>query len=694
MPENDQSIRGGCPHDCPDTCAWRVTVRDGEATALRGDPDHPFTRGGLCAKVDRYLDRVYGEERLLHALRRTGPKGSGSFQRIGIDAALDEVARRLRSVIEVHGGTGVLPYSYNGTQGLLHSRSLDRRFFRRIGATRLERSICADTAIEGLWATLGTSTAVLPEQMIDSRFIVLWGTNPIVTNLHLWPLIQQARHAGARLVVVDPLRTRTARACDWHVRPLPGTDAALALGMMHVIVEEGLVDGDYVERHTVGFEALVQRLADYTPERVARLTGVDAGEVRALARTYAANQPALIRVLVGMEHHTRGAMAVRTIACLPALVGAWRHRGGGLMHLTASPFFEALRPLDRPEWEDPSIRSTNMVELGKTLTELDPPIAALLVYGSNPAVTAPNQEQVLRGLAREDLFVVVHDQLLTDTARYSDIVLPATTQLEHWDLMWSWGHTFLTLNTPAIAPRGDALSNTELFRRLARRLGLDDPELYAGDMELVHEALGSGHTYLDGITAERLMRDGWAPLSVPGDPPFAEGGFPTPSGKCELYSERWRQRGLDPLPGYTPAPESPAGDPARAARYPLLLLTTKSAVRFLNSSYAGLAHHRAREGEPRLDLHPADAAKRGIVDGDRVRVFNDRGALELRARVGEWTRPGVVSMPFGWWTASHAGGRSANVLTRDGVADGGGGDFHDTLVQVEAARTPRASADS
>ena len=681
-------IPGACPHDCPDRCSWQVKVEDGAAVELVGDKLQPFTRGVLCAKVDHYLDRVYSPDRVFHPLRRVGAKGDGRFEPVGWDEAITDVAARLRRLIDRHGATTVLPYSYMGTQGIVQTSSLDRRFFARLGATRLERSICASTAGRGIVATLGATTGMLPEDIAHSRFIILWGTNTVVTNLHLWPFIRQARAAGATVVAIDPLKTRTTAQADWHLRPLPGTDAALALGMMHVIVKEDRHDRDYVQRHTLGFDRLCDRLDDYPPERVAAITGLPAEDIVRLARAYAETQPSAIRVLVGMEHHAHGAMAFRTIACLPALVGAWRHRGGGIVDFTAKPHYQALNVAgaEKRELEDRSIRSVNMVQLGAALTSEDmaPPIHALIVYNSNPAVIAPNLNRVRAGLAREDLFTVVHEQFLTDTARYADYVFPATTQVEHLDLLWSWGHTYVTLNRPAIAPLGEAVPNTEFFRRLAAALGLHEPDLYESDESIVRAALDSDHPYLSGVTFDRLWENGWAPLNLPADwRPFADGGFPTPSGKCEFVAEHLEALGLDPLPTFEPARESPAGDTVLAARYPLILMTPKTPLHFLNSSYANLPRHLRAEPEPRLDVHPDDAEARGIADGDPVRVFNNRGAIRLRARVADRVRPGVVAVPFGWWRDHAPSGALANTLTADGLSDlGGGGDWHDTLVQV------------
>ena len=682
-------VQGACPHDCPDTCAWRVTVQDGRAVALQGDPDHPFTRGGLCAKVNHFIERAHSPDRLLHPMRRTGPKGSGKFERVSWDAALDHIASRLKDIVARDGASAVLPYSYLGTQGLIQCNAMSQRFFNRLGATRLVRAICGGASLAGVTATNGTPLGIMPEEVVHSRHIVLWGTNTVVTNLHLWHFVKEARRAGARVVVIDPAKTRTAEQADWHVRPRPGTDAALALAMMHVIVREGLHDADYIARHTLGFEKLQGRLAEYPPARAEQITGIPARDIEALARAYATTRPSLIRTLIGMDHHARGGMTYRAIACLPALTGAWRDCGGGLMHLVGRLRMLSLNlaAVEMPELEDTRIRSVNMVQIGRTLTDpsLSPPIRALVVYNSNPAAIAPNQNLVLQGLRRDDLFTVVVEQFMTDTARHADYLLPATSQLEHLDLLWSWGHAYLTLNLPAIAPLGEALPNTEIFRRLARHVGFDEPCFLESDEEMVRNALTSTHPYAQGITFESLKEKGWARLNIPeGLRPYAEGGFPTPSGKCELYSEALAAQGLDPLPGYVPAREGFDGDPALRARFPLSLVTAKSALHFLNSSYANMPRQLRAEKEPLAEIHSLDATERSIVDGDVVRIFNDRGALQLRARVGDAVLPGMVAVPSGWWASLSPGGSSANALTADGLTDmGGGGDFHDTLVQVE-----------
>jgi anaerobic selenocysteine-containing dehydrogenase len=605
-------VRGACPHDCPDTCSWLVTTENGVAVKLAGDPAHPITKGGLCAKVNHYLERVYSPDRILHPLRRTGPKGDGQFERVSWDEAMAEIGPRLNQTIAEHGATAVLPFSYFGTQGLLQGMSLGNRFFAHIGASRLIRAVCGGAGSAGASGTIGTNIGMVPEDIVHSRFIILWGTNTVVTNLHLWPLIRSAKADGATVVVIDPARTRTAQAADWHVQPNPGTDAALALGMMHVIVAENLHDADYVDQYTVGFEELRGRLAEYPPARVAEICGIDADEIVRLSRAYATSRPAAIRMLMGMEHRANGAMIYRTVSCLPALVGAWRQQGGGLLYLTAGLHFQAINSagVQMPELEDTAIRELNMVQIGRTLTDqtLDPPIKALIVSGGNPAATMPNQQLVLEGLRRDDLFTIVHEQFLTDTARYADYVLPATTQIEHLDLMWSWGHDYISLNQPAIAPLAEAVPTTEFFRRLSRAMGLTADYLYTSDEEMISIALDSDSPILDGITQERLLKEGWARLNrTDGNRHFATGNFPTPSGKCEFYSEGMAAAGLDPLPGYVPPAESPRGNAEMAARYPLSLITAKSALHFLNSSYANLPRH------PRLSTNLASRSTRTML---------------------------------------------------------------------------------
>ena len=554
-------VRGACHHDCPDTCAWLVTVADGKVVRFEGDPHHPLTRGELCPRMSGYPDDVtFNPDRILHPLRRAGKKGEGRFERVSWDVALGEVADRLKKIVAEHGPTAVLPYSYAGTEGLVQNDALSSRFFARLGASRLERNVCGSAGYEGVAATLGTGLGMLPQDAAWSRLVVVWGANPAVTNAHGWPFVLEAKKKGARLVVIDPLRSRTAEQADWHVRPRPGTDAALALGMMHVIVRDSLHDADYVERYTLGFDRLKPRLAEYPPERVARITGLPASEVEELGRAYATTRPAAIRTLIGMEHHANGAMAFRTIACLPALTGAWRERGGGLLHLTFNLFDGVL---NRPDFdvadrvEDKTIRSINMVQIGRALTDpkLDPPLRALVVYNSNPAVIAPSQNLVLEGLRREDLLTVVVEQLLTDTARFADYVFPATSQLEHLDLLTSWGQDFLSLNQPAVPPRGEAVPNSEFFRRLSRRMGFSEPYLYESDEELVKTLLRSQAPVPRGRHLRAATGAGvGAPRPARALASLREGRLPDPIGEVRVLLEEPRGAGSGSPAGPRPPP--------------------------------------------------------------------------------------------------------------------------------------------
>jgi anaerobic selenocysteine-containing dehydrogenase len=691
------TVKAVCPHDCPDTCGMVVTVQDGRAVRLRGDREHPFTRGFLCHKVSRYLDRVYHPERLKWPLQRVGPKGQGRFARITWDEALDTIARRFAAVAaSPEGPQAILPYSYAGTMGKLQGSSLDRRFFHRLGASLLDRTICATAGAAGCDVTLGTRAALDPEAVVHSRYLINWGSNTSVTNMHLWALMRQARKAGARVISIDPFRCQTAARSDWWLPIRPGTDAALALGMMHVIWRDGLQDDDYLARHCLGTEALRARaLKEYPPDAVAAITGLAPGDIERLAREYATVRPALIRLNYGLQRHGGGGMAVRTITCLPAVIGAWRHPGGGALLSTSKLYPFNTARLERPDLIPPGTRTINMVQLAEALNGAlgPPPVRALYVYNCNPAAVCPDQARVLQGLRREDLFTVVHEQFPTDTVDYADIVLPATTQLEHFDIHGSYGHLYVQTNEPAIAPLAEARSNNDVFRLLARRLGFE-PELFeVSDEELAAEALETGAgparypppQAFDGITLERLRREGPVRLNLPQDyAPFAEGAFGTPSGKCEFYSASLAAQGQDPLPTYTPPHEDPQTRPDLAARYPLQMVSPP-APSFLNSTFVNVEHLRRRAGEPTVEIHPRDAEARGIRDGRWVRVFNDRGGFRARARVGETVKAGVVATHGIWWNKYTTDGVNCNTTTSSRLTDlGGGATFFDNLVEVVA----------
>ncbi len=545
-------VRGACPHDCPDTCAMLVTVESGRAVRVAGDPEHPFTRGFLCTKVNRYVERTYHEDRLLHPMRRVGPKGSGKFARISWDEALDEIATRLNEIRNSSDGPqAILPYSYAGTMGIVQGSSIDRRFFHAIGASKLDRTICSTPGKVGMQMTVGANVGADPEGIPESDLVLLWGTNTLTSNPHMWPFVLEAKARGAPIIVIDPIRTRTAAQSDEWVGLRPGTDAALALGMMHVLLERGLQDDDYIARYTTGIDALRERAREYTPERTSRITGVAPEVIVSLGERYGRATAAFIRVNYGLQRHGGGGMAVRTIACLPALTGHWRRAGGGVQLSSSHNFKFNTALVERPDLSPP-VRTINMIRLGEALTTKDagvggPPVRALVVYNSNPGAVAPDRNAVLAGMRRDDLFTVVLEHFQTDTADYADIVLPATTQLEHWDLHLSYGHHYVTLNQPSIDPLGESLPNSEIFRRIAARMGLDDPSLRDDDLTLIRQALDSTSEKMAGVTLEALIERGWTRLNVPTPYlPYEKGGFPTPSGKCEFYSPRLEKMGDRP----------------------------------------------------------------------------------------------------------------------------------------------------
>lgn len=663
-----------------------VTVKDGVAVKVQGDPEHPFTDGTLCTKVAYYTERTYSPDRILHPLRRTGPKGKGEFRRISWDEALDEIAARLKALAAEDPAT-ILPLSYAGTMGMLQYMSMDRRFFNKLGATQLERTLCSSAGKAGIKVTLGGSYGMDPEHYQDSKLILIWGSNPVTSNLHFWSRAQEAKRRGAKLVAIDPYRSLTAEKCSQHVALLPGTDGALALGMMHVLIAENLIDEDYVAKYTLGYEELKAKVKQSSPQWAAEICGIAAEEIVQLARDYGTLKPAAIRLNYGMQRHAGGGMAARTIACLPALTGAWRDPAGGILLTTADNYKFDHAKLERPDLlPTPKPRVINHSKLGDALTAAEPPVRAVIVYNNNPVAVCPDSNKVVAGFAREDLFCVVMDSFLTDTADYADIVLPATTQLEHTDIHKSYGHLYVLANNAAIAPVGESLPNAEVFRRLAARMGFAEACFRDSDDELARQAIGSGHANLAGIDWETLKREGWQRLALPKTfAPFAKGGFHTPSGKCEFYSEALKAQGIDPLPFYNPPAELPSSNPALAQKYPLNFLSPPLR-NFLNSSFANLPRFRDAEGEPSLELHADDAAPRGIRDGDRVRVFNDRGSCTLRARVNGKPRRGVVVAPSLWWKKFSADGRNANELTAQRTADlGGAATFYDCLVEVELA---------
>lgn len=704
-------VHAACPHDCPDACGVLITVNDGRATKIQGDPAHPMTRGFLCAKVAKYLDRVYSPDRVLYPMRRTGPKGQvpgagaaraeGAFERISWDEALDEIASRFRKIVTEFGSEAILPYSYGGTLALLNGASMDRRFFHRLGASQLDRTICASAGEAGLKSVLGIKVGTEPEQFRDSRYIIAWAANIHGNNVHLWPFIAEARRKGAKLVVIDPYRTRTAACADWYLPINPGTDAALALGMMHVIINEGLHNAEYVSKYTVGFEQLREVVQQYPPERVAQWTGISAADIMKLAREYATVRPAVIRLNYGVQRSEGGGMATRVVAMLPCITGSWTEVGGGLQMSTSGAYGLNREALERADLMTQTLgrpaRTINMVELGSALNTLDgPPVKALFVYNSNPAAVCPDHNAVIKGLKRTDLFTVVHEQFFTDTTDYADIVLPATTFFEHKDMQSAYGHYYLQASHQAIAPIGECRSNVDLFRALAGRMGFDGPCFQDSVEDMMDQALNSPSTALHGIDRKRLEQEGHVRLNLTdlenggstastrteNAPflPFANGNFATVSGKAELYSEALKRQGLHPVADFVPPSESRHSP--QAATFPLELLARK-ADNYLNSTFSNLRTLQDLEEDGLLEINTVDAQKRDIRNGDPVRVFNQRGAIALRARVDGQVQAGVVSATLNWAKLSRDG-KNINVLTSEKLTDmGKAPTFYSVLVEVE-----------
>ncbi|MCP3719376.1 molybdopterin-dependent oxidoreductase [Paraburkholderia sp. CNPSo 3281] len=684
--------RAVCPHDCPDTCAMRVTVENGRAIKVSGDPDHPPTQGVLCTKVTRYAERVHHPKRLTQPMKRVGRKGEGRFEPINWDEACRLAAERLGEIAQ-RAPEAILPYSYAGTMGLVQGDSIAQRFFHKLGASRLDRAICAAAGAAGLRYTFGSSLGMLTEYFAESEVILIWGANPIASNLHFWTRAQEAKRNGAKLIAIDPYRSLTAEKCHQHIALKPGTDGALALGMMRVLITEDRLDHDYIAAHTHGFEALKARALTYTPARVAAICGIEEQVVVDLAHLYASTRKAAIRMNYGLQRVRGGGNAVRAIACLPALTGAWRERAGGVLLSSSGWAPVDANALQRPDlipgWPQHQPRIVNMNQIGDALTHagdaaFGPKVEAIVVYNSNPVAVAPESAKVEAGFAREDLFTIVLEQFQTDTADYADLLLPATTQLEHLDVHKSYGHTHVMANLPAIAPVGEARPNTEIFRSIARAMGLTEPALFESDEDVAASAFDWSDPALGGADWAALKREGWLKLNI-AEAPFANGGFRTPTGKCEFHSEALAKAGLDPLPDYLPPYESADGAPELAARYPLAMISPP-ARNFLNSTFVNVESLRATEGEPHVDLHPADAAHREIADGDEVRVFNDRGSMRARARVTDRARSGLVVGLSIWWKKLAPDGRNANEVTSQALTDlGGSATFYDCLVEVERA---------
>ncbi len=698
---------GACPHDCPDTCSMVFEVEDGKLARVKGNAEHPLTRGGLCVKLKDYEKRHYHPDRILYPMRRTGPKGSKQFERISWDEALDEITTRWRAIIDEYGPQAIVPYSYLGHQGLIHGLNGGDSFFNRLGATVMERTFCGEGAATAWLLTMGPSGGMDPESFIHSKYIIIWACNSVSTNLHHWHVVKDAQKRGAKVVVIDAYASRTAKEADWHIAPKPGSDGALAMAMIHTLIDEELIDRDYVAAHTHGFDELAARAQSRTPEWAEELTGIPAADIRRLAREYASTPPAAIRMGVALERHYGGGQTVRAVCCLPSLIGAWREVGGGILGMTVWEHPYKFDVICRPDWIPQGTRVVNNLQIGRVLTNetpQDPPIKSMMCWNSNPVTQAPECDKIVAGLLREDLFLVSAEHFISDTAAYADIVLPAAMGAEMEDIILSWGHNYLTYNEKCVEAPGEALSNYEIFRRLAARMGFDDEQFRWSDSECLEHYIDWDSPACDGIDLTYLREHGFAHLSIGSADeraPHRDGNFPTPTGKCEfkstiaangnfvagpfrqMYEELQGGEALDDLPDYVPSRETPATNPALAAKYPLNIISPKSHG-FLNSCYANMDHKLKGQGEQFVLINAADAEARGIRDGATVRVFNDRGAFSGDARITDDVNPGVIVATLGYWRQLTTG--TVNIISSaDFVNMGHAPTFSDNLVEVALA---------
>ena len=703
-PIRPETFHGACPHDCPDTCAMVYEVKGGKLTDVRGNRDHPMTRGGLCVKLKDFHDHHANVDRLMYPLRRSGPKGSMQFERITWDEAIAEIGRRWRAIIAEYGAQAIMPQSYLGNMGLVQGINSGDPFFNRLGATVNEKTFCASGSSTAWLMTVGPTGGVDPESFVHAKFIVIWASNSISTNLHHWPFVLEAQKRGAKVVVIDAYKSRTAKAGDWHICPRPGTDGALAMGFINSIIAQGLVDRDYVEQHTVGYAELAARAAEFTPEYVEAITGVKAADIVQFAREFATAQPSVIRMGVALERSAGGGQAIRAVCSLPALVGSWRHVGGGLLQMPLWDFPVDWAKVSRADWIKPGTRVVNNLRLGAALTgemQLDPPIKSLFVYCTNPVSQAPETNKIVKGLQREDLFTVVAEHFMTDTAKYADIILPAAMAAEAEDMMWSWGHFYFTYNQKAIDPPGECKPTSDLWRLLAREMGFDDPVFRMTDSELAAYYIDWASPKMRGADMAYFREHGYLKIDVGSADtraPHRDGNFPTPSGKVEflvpdarnfvagpfrmMYDGEQDGTPVDPLPGYVPPREAPTTNPEQAKLYSLNIISPKSHG-FLNSCYANEPHKIKGQGEQFVMISPADASKRNIREGDPVRVFNGRGDFEAVARVTDDVNPGIVVATLGYWRSLNRSDGSVNsISSQEWGGLGRCPSFSDNLVEV------------
>jgi anaerobic selenocysteine-containing dehydrogenase len=702
-----KTVRGACPQDCPDTCAFIYHVEDGKLVEVTGDPAHPMTRGGLCVKLKDFAGHHYNPDRLLYPMKRVGPKGSGKYERISWGEALSTIKSKWTDIIDQYGSQAIMPHAYLGNQGTANGLTAGDAFFNRLGSTVAEKTYCESGSSTAWVMTVGPTGGLDVESLAYAKYIIVWGMNMVSTNLHAWPFVLEAKSKGAKIVVIDPFKSRTAKQADWHIAIKPGTDAALALGMMNVIIEEGLVDYDYVEKYTLGYKELKARAAEFPVERVSEITGIPAADIVKLAREYATTPPAAIREGVAVERCPGGGDAVRAITCLPALIGAWRHVGGGAVEMPIYEFPMSVAHVSRPDWIKPGTRVLNELDLGAALTgkmKLDPPIKSVFVYNSNPVSQAPDAGELVRGLQREDLFTVCSELFITDTAKYADILLPSTMQAEQYDIMVTWGHLYIMLNQPAIPAPGECVANIDLFRKLAKTMGFNDEYWDLTDDEWLTLSYDWSSPALEGVTLDVLKKEGWKRLNV-GMPdvraPHAEGNFKTPSGKCEFKSSMaeggnmvldvWRsgytemQVGgyVDPVPNYIPPLEVIDSEPKKAAQFPLNLISPKPHA-FLNTQYGNEGPQMKRQGEQRIMINPTDAASRSITNGAYVRVFNERGTFEAKADLTDDVGAGLIVTNVGHWPGLNRTGTAVNSTTAPRHANlGQAGVYSDNRVEVE-----------
>jgi anaerobic selenocysteine-containing dehydrogenase len=679
-------------------------VENGKLVEVRGNKEHPMTRGGLCVKLKDFHDHHANPERLLYPLRRTGPKGSKQFARITWDEAIAEIGRRWREIIATYGSQAIMPYSYLGNMGLVQGINSGDPFFNRLGTTVNEKTFCASGSSTAWLLTVGPTGGVDPESFVHAKYIVIWACNSISTNLHHWPFVLEAQKRGAKIVVIDSYRSRTAKAADWHICPRPGTDGALAMGFINSLVAQGLIDKDYVEQHTYGFEQLKARAAEFTPDYVEKITGVKAADIGKFAREFATIQPSVIRIGVALERHAGGGQAIRAVCALPALVGSWRHVGGGLLQMPLWDFPVDWMKVSRGDWVKPGTRAINNLRLGAALTgemQLDPPLKSLFVFCTNPVSQAPETNKIVKGLQREDLFTVVAEHFLTDTAKYADIVLPAAMAGEAEDMMWSWGHFYFTYNQKAVDPPGECKPTSDMWRLLAKEMGFDDPIFKMTDSELAAYYINWDDPKMGGVGMEHFTAHGYYKIDVGSADtraPHKDGKFPTASGKVEfllhdaknfvagpfraMYEGDQDGTPVDPLPGYLPNREAPETNPERAKLYTLNIISPKSHG-FLNSCYANETHKIKGQGEQFVLIAPADAATRNIREGDPVRVFNDRGDFEGVAKVTDDVNPGIVVATLGYWRSLNRSDGSVNSISSDAHCGlGRAPTFSDNLVEV------------